>query len=230
MNNKEQASNSHSGHRKRIKDKFLRSPPRTFPDYEIVEMLLFNCYPRRDTKLIAKSLIMRFGNLKSLLLADLLMLKEMNEISESMLYQIKLLQDIFSRLHISVEENVNILSNWNAVLNYCNLTMGFQNYEMFRILYLNKKNVLIHDEVLQTGTIDRVVVYPREIAKKCLSYSAAAIILVHNHPSGEISPSQEDIEITNKIIKALEPLSIVVHDHLIVSKDKTFSFKNSGLL
>ncbi|AIF80687.1 DNA repair protein RadC [endosymbiont of Acanthamoeba sp. UWC8] len=227
---KEKELNICVGHRKRVKEKFLKAQIRTLPDYELIEMLLFNCYPRRDTKPKAKALLNKFGSIKALISADLETIKDMSEASDSLLYQIKLLQDIFSRLFLATEEHVNILSNWNAVLNYCNLTMGFQNCEIFRVLYLNKKNVLIHDEILQTGTVDRVAIYPREIAKKSLSYSASAIILVHNHPSGETSPSPEDIEITHKIIKALEPLSIVVHDHLIISKDKTFSFKNSGLI
>lgn len=228
--NKKEAENLYLGHRKRLKEKFLKSSIRSLPDYEIVEMLLYNCYPRRDTKPKAKSLLQKFGSIKALISTDLDTFKQTGECCESLIFQLKLLQDIYSRFFISVKEHINILSNWNAVINYCTLTMGFQDNEIFRILYLNKKNALIHDEILQTGTVDRVAIYPREIAKKSLSNSASAVILVHNHPSGEAYPSNEDIEITRKIINALEPLSIVVHDHLIIARDKTFSFKNSGLI
>lgn len=219
-----------AGHRKRLKLRFKQSPIRVMADYEILEMLLFNCFPRIDTKPLAKKLLSTFNSLRNVLTAEENLLREVEGVTEGVIFQFKLLLDVSSRLELGVGEKIHVLSNWSAVLNYCRLTMGFQSFESFRVLFLNKKNILIRDEVLQVGTIDKVIVYPREVAKKALDYAATAIILVHNHPSGDMNPSSDDIEITDRIIQVLKSLGITVHDHLIVSKDQVFSFRNAGMI
>lgn len=220
-----------SGHRKRLKERFMQSPLRTLPDYEILEMILFNAIYRRDTKQIAKRLLTKFGSLIAVLSADPADLTSIVDVGESVAYQCKLLLDIFSRLHIPHNgKNVNVLSNWHAVVNYCKLTMGFQSKEYFRVLFLNKKNILIADEILETGTVDKVSIHPREIIKKSLYHNATAIILVHNHPSGDAQPSNEDIVITQTIIMALSSLNIAVYDHVIIAQNLHFSFKGNNLI
>jgi len=224
-------SSTLSGHRSRLKERFLKSPNRTLPDYEILEMILFNAIPRRDTKMLAKYLLDKFGSLIAVLSADQIDLKNIPGIGRSVLLQFKLFLDTFTRLHVAIDlKDVNIINSWTAVLNYCHLTMGFKSIEHFRILFLNKKNVLIADELFETGTVDRVNIYPREIVKKALHYNSSAIILIHNHPSGDAKPSKDDIEITNSISAALSHCRISVHDHVIIAQHSHFSFRNSGLL
>ena len=219
-----------SGHRKRLKEKFLKVPIRSLADYEILEMVLFDVFARRDTRDMAKLLINKFGSVAGVLNAEPIELKQIDGIGDNAVFHLKLLLDLFSRLHISTKADQPILSNWHSVINYCNLTMGFRKTECFRILYLSKKNALIADELSEGGTIDKVQIYPREIAKKAIEHSAAAVILVHNHPSGEAKPSAEDIEMTKEINIALSSLSIKIHDHLIVANNNHFSFRASGLI
>jgi DNA repair protein RadC len=219
-----------SGHRKRLKEKFLKVPIRSLADYEILEMVLFDVFARRDTRDMAKLLINKFGSVAGVLNAEPIELKQIDGIGDNAVFHLKLLLDLFSRLHISTKADQPILSNWHSVINYCNLTMGFRKTECFRILYLSKKNALIADELSEGGTIDKVQIYPREIAKKAIEHSAAAVILVHNHPSGEAKPSAEDIEMTKEINTALSSLSIKIHDHLIVANNNHFSFRASGLI
>ena len=219
-----------SGHRKRLKEKFLKVPIRSLADYEILEMVLFDVFARRDTRDMARLLINKFGSVAGVLNAEPIELKQIDGIGDNAVFHLKLLLDLFSRLHISTKADQPILSNWHSVINYCNLTMGFRKTECFRILYLSKKNALIADELSEGGTIDKVQIYPREIAKKAIEHSAAAVILVHNHPSGEAKPSAEDIEMTKEINTALSSLSIRIHDHLIVANNNHFSFRASGLI
>ena len=220
------------GHRKRLKARFFKSPIRTIPDYEILEMLLFHIIPFRDTKSIAKLLLKKFGSLAGVINAENIQLNEIKGVGQSAIVYFKLLKDFFSRLHISndLEKKVPILNNWSAVINYCNLTMGFQKTENFKILYLNAKNALIHEEVIDYGTVDRIAVHPREIVKNALVHSASAVILVHNHPSGEVAPSKQDIELTDMIVSGLKAVNITVHDHIIVSYNDYYSFKSNDLI
>ena len=220
------------GHRNRLKERFFKSPVRTLPDYEILEMVLFNAVPRRDTKDLAKRLLQRFGSLVAIVSADPIDLQTVLGVTRSVLQQLKLLLDIFTRLHIPVEEqkNLNVINSWMSVLNYCSLTMGFKSREHFRVLFLNKRNVLMADELFETGTVDKVSVYPREIVKQAIHYNASALILVHNHPSGEVKPSKDDIEITKKIADALNNIHISLHDHIIIANHNHFSFRSNGLL
>ena len=225
-------TNIKHGHRKRLKERFFKSPIRIAPDYEILEMLLFYVIPVRDTKLIAKLLLKKFGSLVGVINAEQVQLAEIRGIGQSVAIYFKLLKDFFSRLHIpsNLEKKVHILNNWNSVINYCNLTMGFQKTESFKILYLNAKNVLINEEVIDYGTVDRIAIHPREIVKNALTNCASAVILVHNHPSGEVTPSKQDIELTNMIVSGLKSVNITVHDHIIVSHNDYYSFKTNDLI
>ncbi len=219
------------GHRTRLKMRFLHAPKRSLPDYEILEMILFYAVIRRDTKPIAKILLKKFGSLAGVIFADDASLKTVVGVGEGIIFFIKLLSDFFSRLCVPQQKGeIHVLSSWLAVLNYCQLTMGFKKSESFRVLMLNKRNILIADEFVDAGTVDKIAIYPREIARMSLLHGATAIILVHNHPSGDPTPSKEDIEITMKIIEALAPINVTVHDHVIVAEHNHFSFKASNLL
>jgi DNA repair protein RadC len=220
----------HLGHRKRLKDRFLKSPIRSLPDYEILEMILFSVFPRKDTKSLAKKLLSKFGSLADIVNADSTDLKSIEGVGDALIIQMKLLSDIFSRLHLPIDKPITVLNNWMSVIHYCNLTMGYKKIELFRVLYLNKNNCLIADQLCEHGTVDRVQIYPREIAKKALECNASAIILVHNHPSGFTEPSKEDIEMTKQIAKALSAISVNLHDHLIISKNSHYSFRAKGLI
>ncbi|WP_323732412.1 RadC family protein [Candidatus Bandiella euplotis] len=220
------------GHRQRLNERFLKSPIRTVPDYEVLEMLLFYVIPIKDTKSIAKNLLRKFGSLIEVLDADQTQLIEIKGVGQSVIIYFKLLKDLFSRLHIpsDLEKKFYILNNWGSVINYCNLTMGFQKTESFKILYLNAKNILIHEEVIDYGTVDRIAIHPREIVKSALTVGASALILVHNHPSGDVSPSKQDIELTNTIATALRSINVTIHDHIIVSRNDYYSFKTNNLI
>lgn len=219
------------GHRQRLRQRFAKCDIRTLPDYEILEILLYYAIPRKNTKTIAKALLERFGTLSAVISADPMDIITIPEIGHSTIIYIKLLYDLFSRLHLDTKPmSVNILNSWHAVINYCSLTMGFKQTENFRVLFLNKKNLLLADELFDHGTIDKIAIYPREIVKKSVFYNAAAVILVHNHPSGDPSPSEEDIAITKTIMSALMHVNVLLHDHLIIAKNKHFSFRASELL
>lgn len=219
------------GHRLRLRERFMRSPIRTTSDYEILEMLLFRVFQRKDTKGISKALLKKYGSLIAIFSAEPLDLQTVNGVGQSVIEYFKLLQDTFSRLLLPVKiDKIHVMNSWLAVLNYCQLTMGFKKKEYFRALFLNKKNLLVADELFDSGTVDKVIVYPREIAKQALSYSASAVIIVHNHPSGDAQPSTEDIDITKKISAALNSINITLHDHLIIAQNEHFSFKANGIL
>jgi len=219
------------GHRSRVKEKFMRGSIRTLADYEILEMLLFKVFSRRDTKPISKELLNRFGSLEAVIAADSSELLAVDGVGESVVSYFKLLLDLFSRLLLPLDHNkVHILNNWSAVISYCQLTMGFKKREHFRLLLLNKKNILIGDEIFDAGTVDRVAIYPREIVRLSILYSASSVILVHNHPSNDIAPSPADIDITRQIAMALKAVNVGLHDHLVVGQNQHFSFKNHNIL
>ncbi|MSO14177.1 RadC family protein [Rickettsiales endosymbiont of Trichoplax sp. H2] len=223
---------SKHGHRQRLKSRFYKLPIRSLPDYEILEMVLFYVIPIKDTKKVAKQLLNTFGSLIGVLNADYTQLSQIKGLGNSVYLFFKLLKDLFSRLHLPNEcdKKFHVLNNWTSVVNYCNLTMGFQKVEYFKILYLNAKNILIDEEIIESGTVDRIAVHPREIVKSAINHFASAVILVHNHPSGDVSPSKQDIEITNTIATALKAVNIVIHDHIIVSHNDYFSFKTNNLI
>jgi DNA repair protein RadC len=215
------------GHRKRIKAKFLVNP-KSLADYEILEMLLFSAYPRKDTKPIAKELVKKFGSLAKVFAAGN---EELGKIiGESAIASIKIISEASSRLLLAEAAAKPILNNWNKLLEYARTEMGNLKIEQFRILFVNSKNMLIADEIQAEGTINHTMAYPREVVKRALELSAASIILLHNHPSGDHSPSKADVELTSQIVVAANALGVKVHDHLIISESGHFSFKSNGLL
>jgi DNA repair protein RadC len=219
------------GHRQRVKNKFLKSNPETLEDYELLEILLFSCIPRKDVKPIAKKLLKEFGGLAALINSDIYNLRQMPDTTNSMYISFAVIKELFRRMLINDEvKKENILSSWNALVDYLKAHMGNNSVEQFRVLFLNKKNILIADEVQSQGTIDQTAIYPREIIRRSLFHGAGAIILVHNHPSGNPNPSKADIELTKTMVQACAPFSITVHDHVIIGKNKIFSFKSNLLL
>lgn len=220
----------HLGHRQRVKERFIKSNPEIFGDYELIELLLFSAIPRRDVKPLAKKLLKEFGSLRALVHCDIYKLLQIPGTNKNVYITFALIKEISRRLLLVDELKENVLSSWDSVIDYLKAHMGNNMTEQFRVLFLNKKNILIADEVQSSGTIDQTAIYPREIIRKGLFYGAGAIILVHNHPSGNPKPSKADIELTNIIVKACKPFDITVHDHIIIAKNKTFSFKSNLLL
>lgn len=229
--NKEDNKQPHYlGHRKRLKEKFLNSDPSSVNDYELLELLLFQAVPRRDVKPLAKELLQKFGNFNQLINAEKDKIFAVDEAKEPTYLQLRLLKELLNRIFQSEVKEKNIISSWSALLDYLKFNMGCLKIEQFRVLFLNKKNILIADEVVATGTIDQTPVYPREIVKKSLFHEAGAIILVHNNPSGNTKPSKSDIDLTTQIINACNMINVTVHDHVIISSDNYYSFKSNMLL
>jgi DNA repair protein RadC len=220
----------HSGHRQRLKERFLIGGPDALPDYELLELLLFSAIPRRDTKPLAKQLLERFGSYAEVINASPARLREVKGVGDAAVTQIKLVRAAALRLMRGSIMQRPVLSSWTAVLEYCRAAMGFDDREAFRILFLDKKNRLIADEVQQRGTVDHTPVYVREVVKRALEVSASAIILVHNHPSGDPTPSRADIDMTRQIVEAAKPLGIAIHDHVIVGRQGHASLKALKLL
>jgi DNA repair protein RadC len=219
-----------AGHRRRLKERFLGSGPESLPDYELLELLLFSSIPRRDTKPVAKRLLERFGAFAEVINAPPELLKEVQGVGDAAVLQLKLIRAGALRLiHGGIMQRP-VLASWDAVLDYCRAAMGFEAREQFRILFLDKKNLLIADEIQQQGTVDHTPVYVREVVKRALELSASAIILVHNHPSGDPHPSRADIDMTRQIVTAAKPLGIEIHDHIIVGRQGHVSFKGMRLL
>lgn len=229
---KKQAENEkphYTGHRDRLRERFLAAPD-ALPDYELLELLLFMAIPRRDVKPIAKTLIARFRNLAGVMNASLADLEGVDGISENTAIAIKTIQAAGLRLLKQDIASRPLLNSWQRLLDYLHATMAHEKREHFRLLFLNKKNELIGDEIQQSGTVDHTPAYPREIMKRALELGATALILVHNHPSGDSAPSKADIEMTKQICAAAAPFGIIIHDHLIVSSGGTTSFKSLGLM
>ena len=220
----------HSGHRQRLKERFLTGGPDALPDYELLELLLFSAIPRRDTKPLAKQLLERFGSFAEVINASPERLREVKGVGDAAVTQIKLARAAALRLMRGSIMQRPVLSSWTSVLEYCRAAMGFDEREAFRILFLDKKNRLIADEVQQHGTVDHTPVYVREVVKRALELSASAIILVHNHPSGDPTPSRADIDMTRQIVEAAKPLGIAIHDHVIVGRQGHASLKALKLL
>lgn len=213
------------GHRDRLRKRFQTGGEKALEDYELLELILFRLIPRRDTKPIAKELLTKFGTLSEVFGAPTKRLQEVKGIGENVALDLKLIATISQRTLKSEIRNKHVLGSWSSLIDYCHSAMAHEKREQFRILFLDKKNVLIADEVQQTGTIDHTPVYPREVVKRALELSATAIILVHNHPSGDPTPSRADIDMTKTITETAKPLGIVVHDHIIIGKEGYVSFK-----
>ena len=218
------------GHRERLRERFYSAGPEALSDYELLEMALFPALPRRDTKPLAKALLKEFGSFAEVVHAPVARLREVDGIGEASIHQIKLLAAAASRVAKGEIRRKIALSSWNDVIDYCRTGMAFSDKEQFRLLFLDKRNQLIADEIQQTGTIDHTPVYPREVIKRALELSATALILVHNHPSGDPTPSQADIQITKAIVQIATPLGISVHDHIIVGKNGHASLKGLKLM
>jgi len=216
------------GHRERLRARFSATGGDALADYELLELLLFRLIPRADTKPVAKALLARFGTLAEVLGASVNLLQEVKGVGPAVALDLKIIAASATRMARGEISGREVLSSWNQVLEYCRAAMAFEEREQFRILFLDKKNVLIADEVQQTGTVDHTPVYPREVIKRALELSATAIILVHNHPSGDPTPSRADIDMTKTIIDTAKPLGISVHDHIIIGKKGFASMK--GLL
>jgi len=218
------------GHRQRLRDRFLADLGKSLPDYELLELLLFYSIPRVDVKPLAKELISSFGSFGDVLNADPGRLAEFDKVSQQTVVHLKALREAALRLSRAEVMEKPALSSWQALMDYCRASMGYNKTEQFRILFLNRKNVLIADELQQEGTVDHTPVYPREVIKRALDLNASAIIMVHNHPSGDPTPSKMDIEMTKEIAEAGERLGVTLHDHVVVSRSNYYSFKSEGLL
>jgi DNA repair protein RadC len=218
------------GHRERLKARFREAGPDTLQDYELLELILFQVIPRKDTKPLAKALLARFRSFSGVLAAPEAQLLEVDGVGEAVALHFKVLQATAKRYaHDRIVDNP-LLDSWSAVVDYCRAAMAFEAIEQFRILFLDRKNRLISDEIQQQGTVDHTPVYPREVVKRALELSATAIIMVHNHPSGDPTPSRADIEMTKQVVDVAKPLGIAVHDHLIVGKGGHASLRGLKLI
>lgn len=220
----------HDGHRDRLRDRFEEAGATALADYELLELVLFRSIPRRDVKPIAKALLQRFGTLEDVLNAPTHLLQEVDGMGRSSALDLRIIAALLQRAIRSGLRSREVLSSWSAVIDYCYAAMAHETREQFRVLFLDKKNALIADEVQQTGTVDHTPVYPREIIRRALELSACALVLVHNHPSGDPSPSNADIEMTKIIVDTCRPLGITVHDHLIIGRNGHTSFKSLRLM
>jgi DNA repair protein RadC len=218
------------GHRERLRDRFLVGGADAMPDYELLEMVLFRAIKRGDTKPIAKALIARFGSFAEVISAPANLLMEVKGVGPAIVTELKLIRAAALRLTKGEVVNRPVLGSWNTVIEYCRAAMAFREVETFRLLFLDKKNQLIADEEQQRGTVDYTPVYAREVIKRALELSASAIILVHNHPSGDPTPSLADRDMTKKIIEAAEKLNIQVLDHIIIGRKGHVSFRNLQLI
>lgn len=218
------------GHRDRLRSRFLNSGADSLQDYELLELLLFSVIPRRDTKPIARALIKRFGSFGEAISAPPEELMEVEGIKEVAAVSLKAVQAAAQRLLQTKVKGQPVISSWNDLLAYCTAQMAYNATEQFRVLYLDRKNRLITDEAQAEGTVDHTPVYPREVVKRALELNASAVIMVHNHPSGDPTPSRADIDMTRKVKDALAAVSITLHDHIVVSRGGHVSFKTQGLL
>jgi len=220
----------HTDHRKRLRDRFASAGADALPDYELLELVLFSANARADMKPLAKRLLARFGDFNHVISADRARLAEVEGAGEAAIHTLKIVEAAAHRLARAKVINRPALSSWAAVVDYCKTAMAHGDIEQFRILFLDKKNVLIADERQARGTVDHVPVYPREVVKRALELNASAVILAHNHPSGDPTPSQADIDMTRRIHTALAAVNITLHDHLVIGKSRDASFRAMGLL
>lgn len=200
------------------------------PDYELLEMILFSARPRGDVKPLAKALLQKFGSFAKVIYAEDAALREVPEAGDAVISALKTIRVASQRLIKAEVENQPVIQSWSALMDYCKLAMGQAKVEEFRVLFLNHRHTLIADEVMQRGTINHTPVYPREIVKRALELCASAVILLHNHPSGDPTPSKADIDITKKIIEAAATIGVTVHDHVIITGTGHYSFKSFGLI
>ncbi len=218
------------GHRERLRERALSGGLGPLPDYEVLELVLFRSIPRRDVKELAKALIRRFGSLAGVLAARPAELATVRGVGEAVALDLKLVHEAAQRIGREAVRDRPVISSWTALLDYVRTAIQHEPREQFRVLFLDKKNQLILDELMSTGTVDHAPVYPREVVRRALELSASALILVHNHPSGDPSPSAADIAVTKEVVAAAKTMAIAVHDHLIVGRHGVESLKGRGLM
>lgn len=217
-------------HRQRLRARFMAGGPAAVPDYELLELILFRAIPRRDVKPLARALMDRFGDFNRVVSASEARLRDVPGVGDAIIIELKIVEASAQRLARAKVLKQQVVSSWDALLDYCHTTMAHRETEQFRVLYLDRKNVLIADEEQAKGTVDHVPVYPREVAKRALELNASALILVHNHPSGDPTPSASDIDMTAQIAAACDALGLSLHDHLIIGKSNELSFRSEGYL
>lgn len=217
-------------HRKRLRHRFLTGGAAAMPDYEILELTLFRAIPRQDVKPLARRLIDTFGDLNGVLSAPIARLEQVDGVGPAVALELKVMETVTHRMARAKVMQRHVVSSWDALLDYCHTVMAHRDTEQFRVLFLDRKNILIADEQQGIGTVDHVPVYPREVVKRALELNASAIILVHNHPSGDPTPSPEDIAMTQKVAEAAQALGITLHDHLIIGRSRELSFRSQGLI
>ena len=217
-------------HRQRLRSRFVHGGAAAIPDYEMLELVLFRAIPRRDVKPLARALMDRFGDFNRVITAPEPRLRDISGVGDAVIVELKVIEAAAHRMARSRVMRQHVLSGWDALLDYCHTTMAHRETEQFRVIYLDRKNVVIGDEEQGKGTVDHVPVYPREVAKRALELNASALILVHNHPSGDPTPSQADIDMTQQIFAACSALGLTLHDHLIIGKSRELSFRSEGYL
>jgi DNA repair protein RadC len=227
---REPAEPHYKGHRTRLRERFLEVGEQPLPDYELLELVLFRSIPQRDVKPLAKALIARFGSFAEVMGARLERLMEVEGVGEATALDIKIVEASARRITRGAIRERPVLGSWKDVLDYCRTAMAFEDREHFRILFLDKRNCLIADEVQSSGTVDHTPVYPREVVRRALELSASALILVHNHPSGDPTPSSADIRMTNDLASIGKALGLALHDHIIVGRKGHASFRGLNLL
>ncbi len=218
------------GHRQRLRHRFLDAMGDGLADYEILELLLQYAIPRRDVKPIAKSLIAQFGSIRGVMGASLTSLTKIDGIGENTAVLLKVAHKAVVLASKQEIQNTHILGTWDKVIEYCTLHMAYTDTEQFRVIFLNSRNRIIVDEVQTTGSINETAIYPREVVKRALELGAVSVIMVHNHPSGDATPSQADIDMTYQVKDACATVNIKVHDHIVISKENVASFKTLGIL
>jgi len=217
-------------HRARLRARFMQGGAGAMPDYELLELVLFRAIPRRDVKPLARALLDQFGDFNGVVSAPVSRLESISGVGEAVITELKIIEAASQRLSRARVLQRQVISSWDALLDYCHTTMAHRDTEQFRLFFLDTKNTLIADEAQASGTVDHVPVYPREVVKRALELNASALILVHNHPSGDPTPSEADIVMTQKIKDAVEVMGITLHDHLIIGKSCELSFRSEGYL
>lgn len=218
------------GHRERLRQRFLSGGHEAMPEYELLELLLFNAIERVDVKPLAKQLLATFGDLSGVVAAGEHRLMQVLGTTQKVHFQLRLVEAVAHRMARARVMERCAIASWEALMTYCRTVMAHRETEQFRILFLDRKNVLIADEAQAKGTVDHVPVYPREVAKRALELNASAIILVHNHPSGDPTPSEADVAMTEQVEMACQAIGVVVHDHVVIGKGAEASFRSLGLL
>lgn len=217
-------------HRQRLRQRFLDGGAEAMPDYELLELVLFRAIPRQDVKPLARALLTAFGDFNGVLSADPKRLGEVPGAGPAVVSELKIVEASAHRLARARVLNRHVIDGWQKLLEYCRTTMARREIEEFRVLFLDRKNILIADEAQARGTVDHVPVYPREVVKRALVLNASAMILVHNHPSGDPTPSEADITMTRRVQAAAQALDVTLHDHLVIGQAREVSFRAEGLL